>query len=105
MGIEIEVNSLEDMCDLMCYNKIPRKKVRKVKEYEVWMEGYRVNEGSKPHEFIGKVKAETFEEACYYAVRDWCKNKADFYRYYDPKKQSYWGCRCYDNEKDSMYFD
>ena len=30
MGIEIEVNSLEDMCDLMCNNKIPPKK-------EVWI--------------------------------------------------------------------
>ena len=26
MGIEIEVDSLEDLCDLMCYNKIPKKK-------------------------------------------------------------------------------
>ena len=25
MGIEIEVNTLEDMCDLMCYNKLPRR--------------------------------------------------------------------------------
>ena len=33
MGIEIEINSLEDMCDLMCYNKIPRKKVRKVGDW------------------------------------------------------------------------
>lgn len=26
MGIEIEINSLEDMCDLMCYNKIPKRR-------------------------------------------------------------------------------
>lgn len=26
MGIEIEVNSLEDMCALMCDNVIPKKK-------------------------------------------------------------------------------
>lgn len=26
MGIEIEVNSLDEMCDLMCYNKIPKRR-------------------------------------------------------------------------------
>lgn len=26
MGIEIEVNSLEDMCALMCDNRIPKRK-------------------------------------------------------------------------------
>ena len=41
MGIEIEINSLEDMCDLMCYNKIPQrrdacmteKELDKIREY------------------------------------------------------------------------
>jgi len=28
MGIEIQVDSLEDMCDLMCYNKIPEGRSR-----------------------------------------------------------------------------
>ena len=26
MGIEIEVNTLEEMCDLMCNNKLPKQK-------------------------------------------------------------------------------
>ena len=29
MGIEIEVNSLEDMCALMCDNRLPKKKKKK----------------------------------------------------------------------------
>ena len=29
MGMEIEVNSLEEMCDLMCSNKLPKKKNNK----------------------------------------------------------------------------
>jgi hypothetical protein len=41
MGMEIEVNSLEDMCDLMCYNKLPQegdgcmteKELEKIREY------------------------------------------------------------------------
>ena len=28
MGIEIEVNSLEDMCALMCDNRIPKRRKR-----------------------------------------------------------------------------
>jgi len=33
MGIEIKINSLEDMCDLMCYNKLPgrRKQMEHIK--------------------------------------------------------------------------
>ena len=29
MGIEIQVDTLEDMCELMCDNKIPRREKRK----------------------------------------------------------------------------
>ena len=29
MGMEIEVNSLEDMCALMCDNRLPRKKPKR----------------------------------------------------------------------------
>lgn len=32
MGIEIEVNSLEEMCDLMCYNKLPRRRSRMTRD-------------------------------------------------------------------------
>lgn len=33
MGLEIQVSSLEEMCDLMCDNKLPnRKKDRKRKQ-------------------------------------------------------------------------
>ena len=40
MGIEIQVNSLDEMCDLMCYNKIPRKKVRKMKPKDEIQEAF-----------------------------------------------------------------
>lgn len=29
MGLEIEVNSMEEMCDLMCNNQLPTKKRKK----------------------------------------------------------------------------
>ena len=40
MGIEIVIDNLEDMCDLMCYNKIPErdknmdnKELEKIRQY------------------------------------------------------------------------
>ena len=75
-----------------------------MKEFEVWIEGYIATGQSVPHQLIGKVEAETFKDACYIAVKKWCGNEEDFERYYDADKQSFWGCRCFDNERDSMYF-
>ena len=70
-------------------------------EYEVWMEGYNCTGQSKQHEFIGAVRAESFEKACEIAVKQWCKSVADFDKYYDAKTQTFWGCKCYDNENDA----
>lgn len=72
-----------------------------LKTYEVWMEGYNCTGQSKQHEFIGAVKAESFEKACEIAVKQWCKSVADFDKYYDAKTQTFWGCKCYDNESDA----
>ena len=44
MGIEIEVNTLEDMCALMCDNRIPEKKDQKDGEKEKG-ERRRINAG------------------------------------------------------------
>ena len=75
-----------------------------MKEYEVWMEGYRATGESAPHRFIGKAEAETFKDACYIAVKNWCSSEEDFKKYYNSENQSFWGCRCFDNERDSMRF-
>lgn len=34
MGMEIEVNSLEDMCALMCDNRIPKQKPKPEKDQD-----------------------------------------------------------------------
>jgi len=70
------------------------------REYEVWMEGYNITGQSHKHTFIGKVRAESFKEACKIAVRNWC-SKESFEKYYDVEKQTFWGCKCYDNEVDA----
>ena len=78
----------------------------KLKAFEVWMEGYECTGQSAPHEFLGKIKAENFDFACYLAVLGMCLsyNVDDFNNFYDVKSNSFWGCRCYDNESDAMYF-
>lgn len=73
------------------------------KIYEVWMEGYSCTGQSKTHEFIGKVKAESFEQACEIAVKKWC-SKESFEKYYDSENQTFWGCKCYDNEIDAARY-
>lgn len=32
MGLEIQVNSLEEMCDLMCNNILPKRNVKETKD-------------------------------------------------------------------------
>lgn len=32
MGLEIQVNSLEEMCDLMCNNALPKRNVKETKD-------------------------------------------------------------------------
>lgn len=72
-----------------------------MKNFEVWMEGYSCTGQSKTHEFIGKVRTESFEQACEIAVKNWCKDEESFQKYYNPDNQSFWGCSCYDNEADA----
>lgn len=77
-----------------------------MREFEVWMEGYSATGQSSPHRFIGKVKAKTFKEACYIALKNYFHcDEEEFKRLYDPKNNSFWGCKCFDNEKDAMFFD
>lgn len=76
-----------------------------MKKYEVWMEGYQATGQHCPHKFVGEIEAESFKEACSIAVKELCKASScpeDFDRYYDEESCSFWGLRCFDNEKDSM---
>ena len=57
MGMEFEVSSLEEMCDLMCDNKIPKPK-KKEPQYWIFTFGY----GQKHEGYYVKVKG-TYGEA------------------------------------------
>ena len=70
--------------------------------YEVWMQGYSCTGQYKPHELIGRVKAESFKEACEIALKKRGIDKDDFEKYYDSDNQTYWGCSLFDNEADSI---
>lgn len=77
-----------------------------MKEYEVWMEGYVATGERGKHRLVGKYEAESFPEACKKAALDLARGDIPtYYRYFDEKKNSWWACRFFDNEADSMEFD
>jgi hypothetical protein len=82
-----------------------------LKEYEVWMEGYRATGEEGPAHLVGRTHARNFRQACNiimctqylrrvteennpafkgYAEKDWC---------YNPSNLSFWGCGLYMDEK------
>lgn len=92
MGIEIQVNSLEEMCDLMCDNKLPTPKRKAwIFTFGCGREIYGGNAGKAV-----KVYAKTYAEArnkmmkkygtkwaFQYSEKEWEKMKNDPERYWD----------------------
>lgn len=74
-----------------------------MRRFEIWMEGYEVTGNSAPHSFVGYAEAETFEEACYIALKEWRERlgRDDLELYYDPQRNTFWGMRMFDNESDA----
>lgn len=77
-----------------------------MKEYEVWMEGFRATGESSGAVLLGKANANSFAAACHIVN---CTNyleslkkemhSADSERWdYDPKDLSCWGCRLFESE-------
>lgn len=65
--------------------------------WDIWSEGYLATgmEGiPAPAQFMGTVTAKSFAEACAIRFKDDTK-------YYDPKTNTYWMCRLFDNEGDA----
>lgn len=70
-----------------------------MKEFEIWMEGYAATGESSDAQFIGKIMAETFNEACEkLRPGELDKNEDGTYRYKTP---SIWARHLYDNETDA----
>jgi hypothetical protein len=70
-------------------------------KYQIWNEGFSVTGQSSPAQFLGEFEAESFEEACVIAmkVKGW-----DIKNYYDPERNTFWGCKFYDNEADARKY-
>lgn len=61
--------------------------------YNIWMEGFRMTGAKSQARFVGTFEAESFAEACQKAFgKD---------PYYNPKRNTYYGCCLYDNESDA----
>ena len=72
-----------------------------MKSFDVWMEGYRVMEGSGTAKFYGTYAAESFPEACKQAMID---HKMYGDGFYNSEENTYWGCNFYDNERDARKY-
>lgn len=72
---------------------VPIMRPNKEQEFDVWMEGYRNSDGVGHAEYLGKINAFTFQEACEKIV-------CDTYNpiYYDKESNTYWGCRFFETE-------
>jgi hypothetical protein len=64
---------------------------------EIWRTGYSVTEQRDGARLLGNADGATLREACdALAERD-----AEFRRYYDPIRLTFWGCSLHDNEADA----
>lgn len=64
-----------------------------MKKFDIWSEGFVVNEGISGATYHGTIEANSFKEACDKYFSD------DIY--YNSKTLKYWGCKLFDNELDA----
>lgn len=67
--------------------------------FEIWVEGYCASGDSAPARLLGRVEANTFEEACNIlcSPEEWQQRNGNF----NPAKGTVWGCKLFDNETDA----
>ena len=66
-------------------------------EFEIWAEGFVDNGGRAGATMLGKANGKTFKDAC----KNRAERDAEFNRYFDEDRMTYWGCRLFDNEVDA----
>jgi hypothetical protein len=80
-----------------------KKQNKKMEKYQVWSEGYSATGNSSDAQRLTRKgedtlwEGETFKDACENALRTL---KWEM-KYYDKDRNTYWGCRFYDNEADA----
>jgi hypothetical protein len=63
------------------------------KLFNIWSEGFQTNGESDTASYHGQMEADTFKEACQIMFKEIDS--------YDPKRNTLWGCRLFDNERDA----
>lgn len=64
--------------------------------FAIWAEGYAVTGNQSGAMCFGNAEGDTFEHACKALFAE----RADR-DYYDPHRNTYWGCKLFDNETDA----
>lgn len=77
----------------------PVDPVTGMRVWQVWSEGWAANEGWTPATFCGEYPGETFADACETYVNTKVRPEERFN--FDKKKNTFWGCRYFDNEHDA----
>ena len=69
----------------------------KIKQYQIWTEGYAATGESSGAIYHGFSKGKTFKQAVenFIEENNWDK------KLYNSEKLTYWGCKFYDNESDA----
>lgn len=69
----------------------------KIKQYQIWTEGYAATGESSGAIYHGLSKGKTFKQAVenFIEENNWDK------KLYNSEKLTYWGCKFYDNESDA----
>ena len=66
-------------------------------KYDVWIEGYAATgERGTAQKLAEGVKADSFKQACEFYADQFIEGGC-----YDPGRNTYWGCRLFDNEEDA----
>ena len=69
----------------------------KVKEYEIWCEGFLSTDGNGKAFKLGNAKGVNFLDAC---KNHFAENPSKYFRITNGKP-IWWGCQLFDNEKDA----
>jgi len=75
-----------------------------LKNYQVWMEGFAVTGQQAQAHLVGKIGAESFDEACIKLLGDSLDKddkKSDGYRRLSNNEMCVWACGLYNNESDA----
>lgn len=68
-----------------------------MKEFNIWMEGYQALGNNATASYLGTYSGKDFRDACI----KWASSNSERGQLYDRIRNTYWGCRLFDNEIDA----